>query len=79
MNIEYFGHQNRLELEYKIREHESKFSHSKYYCYFKKVEIKDGAILLDEYGNGMTQEEALNNYTKIISGKTLVYDVFGKR
>ena len=41
---------------------------------FRWCEIKNGSILRKEYGEGFTEKEALNDYTKKIIGKTLVFN-----
>lgn len=48
-------------------------------CY-EDAWVKDGLFLRGEFGHGVNFEEACEDYLNIISGKTLVFDVFdGKR
>ena len=44
----------------------------KYFAKFKNVELKDGNILISNFGNGSTKKEAIQDYAKEISIKTLV-------
>jgi hypothetical protein len=45
---------------------------------FRWCEIKNGSILRKEYGEGFTEKDALNDYTKKIIGKTLVFNATSK-
>lgn len=49
---------------------------SKYYAYFKNSEVRKGIMLSGSYGNGSTEDEAIRNYAKEISGKCLVIDAY---
>ncbi len=52
-----------------------------YYACFDKVETKTSSIggcLTGEYGNGRTIIEAIENYAKILSGKFIVCNAYGK-
>ena len=46
------------------------------YANFARTEVKNGVILEGEFGNGDTEEEAIGNYAKAISGKLLVVNTF---
>ena len=51
----------------------------KYYCHFQNAEVLDDPVLIGEYGNGKTEEQALANYAERISYQTLVIDACGKK
>jgi len=51
----------------------NRFSASFEYC-----DIKQGSMLMGEYGNGKTPQEAINNYKNLIIGKTLVFNAMSK-
>lgn len=44
--------------------------------HFVRAEIKERGFLAGEFGKGQTIEEACEDYIKIISGKTLVFNAF---
>lgn len=47
---------------------------------FQKCEVKDCAVFASVFGEGLTFEEACEDYLRKISGKTLVfYSCTGKR
>ena len=41
---------------------------------FQRCEVKDGVVLSSVFGEGLTFEEACEDYLRQISGKTLVFD-----
>ena len=45
---------------------------------FERCEVKDGAVLASVFGEGLTFEEACEDYLRQISGKTLVFDACTK-
>lgn len=45
---------------------------NRFYARFKGAETKNGQILTSEAGDGKTEREAIKNYAKAISLKTLV-------
>jgi len=45
---------------------------SRYYCHFRRGEIKDGSKLIGATGNGNTKAEAITNYANRISERKLV-------
>ena len=47
-----------------------------YYAKFKACDIKVGACLASEYGNGATPDDAMWDYAQRISGKILVVDAY---
>lgn len=46
----------------------------RFYAKFTGGEIKGNGVLSSVFGNGSTPEEAIENYAKHISEKTLVFD-----
>ena len=44
---------------------------------FKGGEVKDGPILISEYGRGNTPQHALDNYISHIRGTVLVFNATG--
>lgn len=44
----------------------------RYYCHFKDAWIKEGIMLGGVSGNGATKQEAIEDYTKIISDEKLI-------
>ena len=49
---------------------------NRFYASFKGSEEKGNGVLIGTYGNGATHEEAIANYAKAISMKTLVFDAY---
>lgn len=49
---------------------------SRYYAFFKGVEIKDGPILQKAHGNGSTPDDAMSDYAKQISNHRLVFGAY---
>lgn len=41
---------------------------------FQNCDIKDGDLLIDKFGRGITLNDACEDYIRIITGKTLVFD-----
>lgn len=41
---------------------------------FERCETKDGCCLRGEYGSGKSAIEAINDYSNLIAGKTLVFN-----
>lgn len=44
----------------------------RYYARFENCEISDGIVLISAFGNGKTPDDAMEDYTKQISGKKLI-------
>lgn len=42
--------------------------------HFQNCDIKDGDLLIDKFGRGITLNDACEDYIHIITGKTLVFD-----
>jgi hypothetical protein len=49
----------------------------RFHASFRKIEEKDGLILRSPAGNGETEDEAITDYARKISGSFLVYDAMG--
>lgn len=64
----------------KVREREKPADdQSRYYAYFKNTEAKEGKyFLIGLFGDGRTPEEAIVDYAKVISLRTLVVDAMTK-
>ena len=62
--------------ELKINVSILKDNKERYSVYFNNGEIKDGPMLISEYGCGDSLEQACHAYATIISGKTIVFDAF---
>ncbi len=65
------GERTRTDLHPSIR-----FESNRFYASFKGVETKEGAFLCGTHGDGGTEEEAISDYAKHISGKLLVLGAF---
>ena len=78
MSIYKFGAVEGLTMEVHERPH-SEESHARFYAHFEDAEVKDGSILCGTYGDGRTEREAIHNYAKAISLKTLVIDAMGDK
>jgi hypothetical protein len=53
-------------------------SPTRFYAHFFDAEISEGRILVGSFGNGRTEEEAIENYAAEISGKVLVIGAYKK-
>lgn len=42
----------------------------------ERCDVKDGMVLVGVFGEGLTFEEACEDYLRQISGKTLVFDAY---
>jgi hypothetical protein len=47
------------------------------YGRFRRVEIKDGALLESAFGDGVTESAVIRDYARRISGKLIVFDAMG--
>lgn len=52
------------------------YSKMRFYAAFKGVDVSDGCMLSNSHGNGGTEDEALQDYARQISGKKLVLGAF---
>lgn len=70
MTLEKFADEYGLVME--VRERGVNFPHNeRWYASFATVEVEDGSLLCGVFGNGATPEEAIRDYGRQISGKTL--------
>jgi len=69
MTLEDFADKHNLEMI--VREYDWGWAAS-----FENAEVKDGSVLISEYGSGSDPESAILNYKKIISDKTLVIGAY---
>lgn len=70
ITLETFADQHGLTLE--IHERREHRGWDRYYVYFSRCDVKDGIFLRSEFGNGATEQLAINDYATRLSGKTLV-------
>lgn len=49
----------------------------RYYAAFRRCEVKKGAFLCGEFGNGETPDAAIASYAKRISEQVLVLNAYG--
>ena len=73
MTIEEFAENNNLIMEVHERDNPKL---PRCYAHFKHSEIKDGICLSGKFGDGETEQEAIRNYAKEISGQMLVIGAF---
>ena len=84
MRIERIKEQNILDFEKEhgldlvITERSKEYMNPvyKFYARFENTETKGDGILIGEYGNGNTPEEAINDYCNLISGKRIVFKAY---
>ena len=77
MMLAQFADQYGLIME--IHERETEYGrHERYFCYFKRAEVKDGSILCSTAGDGDTEDEAMADYARNVSCKLLVINAYGK-
>jgi len=51
----------------------------RFYAEFEDCEVRDGALLISAIGNGHDEFDAIENYARSISGRTLVMTMPGKQ
>lgn len=78
LSIEEFADLHDLVMQVKERCNPPNHS-SRFYANFRSTDVKEGSFLVGEFGNGSTQEEAIQNYAKQIQLKTLVFDAYGSQ
>lgn len=76
MNIFEFAQEHGLDLVVNQRE-STKLP--RYTVRFKRVEVKDGSLLHSEYGDGMTINDAVDEYAQLISGQRLIFDAMSDK
>ena len=75
MTIEEFADKHDLIMEVNERSPVLwKDESSRYYAHFRNAEISRDIFLAGSFGDGSTPEEAISNYAKEISGRTLVVE-----
>ena len=73
--IEAFADKHGLVME--ARERGSRVSpNSRWYAHFENVEVKDGNCLVGSFGNGSTPNEAIQEYSQVISEKIIVVSAY---
>lgn len=48
----------------------------RYYAHFEDSDVKEGRMLRGAFGNGSTEQDAIKDYAKQISGQILIIDAF---
>jgi len=71
MTLEQFADQNNLALEINERENPPYWT-KRFYANFRNCEVKDGPLLCSAFGDGDTEEEAIEAYKKEIGQRCLV-------
>jgi len=86
MKIERISSKPRITIEQFAEEHDLVMqvrepidSSSNYMASFKGVEVVNAGFLYSTYGHGATEADAINYYSKIISGQTIRIGRSGKR
>ncbi len=74
MTIEEFANMYNLTME--IRERHPRDTDDRFYAHFERAEVMRGGCLIGEYGNGRTEEDAIENYAVAISGKRLAIGAY---
>lgn len=72
MTINEFANMHKLDMHVHERDDPSLPRYSAKF----NAEVSDGRMLIGEYGNGSIPDEAIADYAKRISGKTLVYGAY---
>ncbi len=76
-SIEQFAERHDLEME--INERPTAIGDpSRYYANFKGASTKGNHVLISDFGNGATPEQAIAEYAARISLKTLVFGEYSK-
>lgn len=78
MTLQGFAEQHNLVMEINERDPNEHPNLPRYYASFEHCEVKGDGVLIGEFGNGETPEEAMENYAKRISNKRLVLLIPGK-
>lgn len=76
MELEQFAEKYGLIME--VRERSPSDSFIRYYARFECAEVKQNGMLVSEFGDGATIEEAIESYGRAISGKFLVIRAYSK-
>ena len=79
--LEAFADQNGLTMEVAERTRTDlarcfDYSKMRFYAAFKGVDVSEGCMLSNSHGNGGTEDDALRDYARQISGKKLVIGAF---
>lgn len=77
LSLDEFAERYGLVMRVHEREHVPPGTGNRFYASFVRVEVKNGAMLRGEYGDGSTPETAIQNYSDLIRGKLLVYSAYG--
>lgn len=73
-SLEQFADEHGLVM--KVHERTARDCPGRFYAYFEHAEIKDGHMLVGAFGNGRTEDEAIQSYAKEISGRALVLNSY---
>lgn len=61
-----------------LRRYNNKTGSWKWLCSFDHCEVKEGCMLVGEYGIGPSPEEAMSDYAKNIKGKKIIFNATDK-
>lgn len=78
MTLQEFAEKHDLVMEINERDPNEYPNLPRYYASFEYCEVKGNGVLISAFGNGETIEDAMEDYTKQISGKILVFFPTGK-
>lgn len=78
MTLQEFAEQHNLVMEINERNPNEHPNLLRYYASFECCEVKGDGVLIGEFGDGKTPEDAMEDYTKRISNKVLVFFIPGK-
>lgn len=76
MTIEEFADANNLVMRVNERRVPTT-DPNRYYAYFEGCEVMESGFLISESGNGMTENDAINDYAKRISLKRIAFHAYG--
>ena len=69
-SIDDFADEHGLTME--VHERSAKPSPTRFYAHFSHCDVVDGMMLVGEFGNGASEQDAVRAYAAAISDKTLV-------
>ena len=75
ITIEDFADKNSLVMEVKERPYPIG-NPARFYAHFKNAKVQDGCMLITDFGDGKTPDDAIADYASKITLKTLVFNSF---
>ena len=76
MTLEEFADKNGLVMEVRARDEPERF-HLRFSARFSHAGVQDGTLLKSISGKGATEDLAIGNYAREISGRLIVIDSMG--